>query len=57
LQRESVCNQEDKMMAMQTLYSAKRIETLKEKLDQLSDEHWIVAVWQNFMDCLNENIG
>jgi hypothetical protein len=32
-------------------------ETLKEKLDQLSDEHWIVAVWQNFMDCLNENIG
>jgi hypothetical protein len=32
-------------------------ETLKEKLDQLSDEHWTVAVWQNFMDCLNENIG
>ena len=26
MQRESVCNQEDKMMAMQTLYSAKRIE-------------------------------
>ena len=32
-------------------------EALKEKLNQLSDEHWTAAVWQNFMDCLNENIG
>lgn len=32
-------------------------ETLTEKLNQLSDEQWTVAVWQNFMDCLNENIG
>lgn len=32
------------------------IKTLKEKLNQLSDEHWTVAVWENFMDCLNENI-
>lgn len=32
-------------------------EALKEKLNQLSDEHWTAAVWQNFMDCLNENIA
>ena len=32
-------------------------ETLKEKLNQLSGEQWTAAVWQNFMDCLNENIG
>ncbi len=32
-------------------------ETLKEKLNQLSDKHWTAAVWQNFVDCLNENIG
>jgi hypothetical protein len=31
-------------------------EALKEKLNQLSDEQWTAAVWQNFMDCLNENI-
>ena len=31
-------------------------ETLKEKLNQLSDEQWTTTVWQNFMDCLNENI-
>lgn len=31
-------------------------ETLKEKLNQLSDKHWTAAVWQNFVDCLNENI-
>ena len=28
-----------------------------EKLRQLFDEQWIVAVWDNFMECLNENIG
>ena len=31
-------------------------EALKKKLNQLSDEQWTAAVWQNFMDCLNENI-
>lgn len=30
--------------------------TLQEKLAQLFDKQWTVAVWENFMDCLNENI-
>lgn len=31
-------------------------EDLKEKLHQLFDVHWTAAVWENFMECLNENI-
>ena len=29
---------------------------LKEKLLQLFDERWTAGVWDNFMECLNENI-
>ena len=32
-------------------------ETVKEKLSQLFDEQWIASVWDNFIECLNENIG
>ena len=32
-------------------------EVLTEKLHQLFDEHWTAAVWENYMSCLNENIG
>ncbi len=32
-------------------------ETVSEKLRQLFDEHWTAEVWNNFTDCLNENIG
>lgn len=32
------------------------LETVKDKLHQLFEEHWTIAVWENFMDCLNENI-
>jgi hypothetical protein len=31
-------------------------DTLQEKFTQLFDKQWIVAVWENFMNCLNENI-
>lgn len=30
--------------------------TLQEKFTQLFDKQWTVEVWENFMDCLNENI-
>jgi len=30
---------------------------VEEKLQQLFDEQWITGVWNNFMECLNENIG
>ena len=29
---------------------------VKEKLLQLLDEHWTAEVWDNFMECLNDNI-
>lgn len=32
-------------------------ETVEEKLAQLFDEQWIVTIWNNFINCLNENIG
>ena len=32
-------------------------EKVSEKLHQLLDKQWTVAVWNNFMECLNENIG
>ncbi len=32
-------------------------EKVCEKLHQLLDKQWTVAVWNNFMECLNENIG
>lgn len=32
-------------------------ETVKAKLSQLFDEKWIASVWDNFIECLNENIG
>ena len=32
-------------------------EIVCEKLRQLFDGQWIAAVWENFMECLNENIG
>lgn len=32
-------------------------ETIKEKLAQLFDKQWIATVWDNFIGCLNENIG
>lgn len=32
-------------------------ETVKGKLEQLFDEQWTAHVWENFTDCLNENIG
>ena len=28
---------------------------VKEKLLQLLDEHWTAEVWDNFMECLNDN--
>jgi hypothetical protein len=31
-------------------------EIVNEKLQQLFDEKWIGAVWDNFLDCLKENI-
>jgi hypothetical protein len=33
------------------------LEIVSEKLRQLFDEQWTEAVWDNFMECLNENIG
>ena len=32
-------------------------EIVSEKLRQLFDGQWAAAVWENFMECLNENIG
>lgn len=32
-------------------------EIVSEKLLQLFDGQWIAAVWENYMECLNENIG
>ncbi len=32
-------------------------ETVSEKMHQLFDAQWIARVWENFTDCLNENIG
>ena len=33
------------------------LELVSEKLRQLFDKQWTEAVWDNFMECLNENIG
>jgi hypothetical protein len=33
------------------------MEKVSEKLRQLFNKQWTVAVWDNFMECLNENIG
>ena len=33
------------------------LEIVSEKLRQLFDKQWTEAVWDNFMECLNENIG
>ena len=30
---------------------------VKDKLQQLFDEKWIAGVWDNFTECLNENLG
>lgn len=30
--------------------------TIRDKFHQLFDKQWIAAVWENFEDCLNENI-
>lgn len=32
------------------------LQSASEKLHQLFDEQWTTAVWENFMECLNENI-
>lgn len=32
-------------------------EVVSEKLKQLFDEHWMSETWNNFMDCLNENLS
>ncbi|MBR1932442.1 MAG: hypothetical protein IJ841_02000 [Prevotella sp.] len=32
-------------------------DRVKEKLNQLFDEHWTTGVWNNFSECLNENIS
>ena len=31
-------------------------ETVKEKLQQLFDKNWTANVWNNFIECLNENV-
>ena len=33
------------------------VKVVEEKLQQLFDEQWIAGVWDNFVDCLNENIN
>jgi hypothetical protein len=33
------------------------IEIVREKLKQLFEEQWISETWNNFMDCLNENLS
>ena len=30
---------------------------VKDKLQQLFDEKWIAGVWDNFTECLKENLG
>lgn len=30
---------------------------INEKLVQLLDDRWITETWNNFIDCLNENLG
>lgn len=32
------------------------VEIVKEKLQQLFDKQWTDAVWNNFVECLKENI-
>ena len=32
-------------------------KVVKEKLQQLFDEQWTAGVWDNFVECLNENIS
>lgn len=32
------------------------VEIIKEKLQQLFDKQWTDAVWNNFVECLKENI-
>ena len=32
-------------------------DTIKNKVQQLFDEAWITAVWNQFIECLNENLG
>ena len=33
------------------------VETVENKLSQLFEEQWIKSVWDNFVECLNENIS
>lgn len=33
------------------------IDLVKNKLLQLFDEKWTTGVWNNFIECLNENLG
>ncbi len=33
------------------------IEIVREKLKQLFEEQWISETWNNFMDCINENLS
>ena len=30
---------------------------IKEKIDQLFDDSWTKEVWNNFIECLNENLN
>ena len=32
-------------------------KVVEEKLQQLFDEQWTAGVWENFVECLNENIS
>jgi hypothetical protein len=32
-------------------------KVVEEKLQQLFDEQWTAGVWDNFVECLNENIS
>ena len=32
-------------------------KVLEEKLQQLFDEQWTAGVWDNFVECINENIS
>jgi hypothetical protein len=33
------------------------VSLVKDKLQQLFDKKWIAGVWDNFVECLNENLG
>ena len=30
---------------------------IKDKISQLFDEKWLVGVWNNFIECFNDNIN